>query len=1072
MTLPTAWRLPFLATLLGFSGACALVYQMAWLREFRLVFGGATPATAAVLAIFMGGLGAGAAFFGRRVETAANPLRWYGLIEIGVGLSALLTPLLLAGVRALYLSTGGIAALGLTPATLLQLLLATVVLATPCLLMGGSLPAAFKWAETDQDRQRGTLGVLYGVNTLGALAGVLASTFWLLEHWGIRATVQAAAAVNLLIGAAAWAVARHNGAVAAPPPPPRRAAKPAAKAPQKAPPPPPEAAAPVTVITLKAPPWFVYLAAGVTGFTFFLSELVWFRMLAPLLGSSVYGFGLILALALGGIGLGGLLYRRGWAARPGAVSLGALALVAAWQALLLAAPWALGDRIAVLAVDLSQLRAFGLPGQVVGWTLVTSLLVVGPSLLAGVQFPLLVGLLGEGTRDAGRHVGYAYAANTLGAIAGSLAGGFVLLPVLTAPGGWRLAVALTLLLSLGAALLAARSAPRRVWPAVAALWLGAVGLITAPAGPTAAWRHQPIGYGRVEALPASINGLREWLYASRRSVRHEFEGREASVAALAGDNGYSFYVNGKSDGSAFGDADTQVMLGLLPALLHPGPKNAFVVGLGTGSTAGWLAEVPGMEQVDVAELEPGMTRLARDYFAPVNREVMTKPNVRLITGDAREALLAAGPRYDLIVSEPSNPYRAGVAALFTQEFYQAVKARLAPGGLFAQWLQGYEVDARTVRLVYATLAAVFPYVETWVTEPNDLLFIGHLAPPAYPLEQLRARVAQPPFAEAIRWVWYTQSAEGVLARHFASPQVTRRIVSTDAAPNTDDRNRLEYGFARALAQDSTFNNGQILALARTQQADVPAHLAGQVDRARLQQERLLMLAADANPFTTPSDLQGDDRRRAEAVQAFVDQRYAEVLSSWTGEAVSPMEQLLLLEAAARVGTPDQVRARLGPVRQDWPADARFAAAQTAVRNDASDAAVEHLREGFTALRQQVWARPQAVQAALSLVGPLVAARPERGPLFLEWLREPFPAGLAEESRLNALLAIAPHLPADQQVKVVGMSEPYPLWQREFLEFRRNAYRQRLDPRAEQAEQDLREFLRHADRRLDETVAVP
>ncbi len=164
------------AVLLGLSGACGLVYQMAWLREFRLVFGGATPATAAVLAIFMGGLGAGSAFFGRKADAAAKPLRLYGLLEAGVGLSALLTPLLLAGVRALYLRTGGIVALGLVPATLLQLLLATFVLAAPCLLMGGSLPAALKWVETEQDRQRGMLGVLYGVNTLGAVAGVLAGT--------------------------------------------------------------------------------------------------------------------------------------------------------------------------------------------------------------------------------------------------------------------------------------------------------------------------------------------------------------------------------------------------------------------------------------------------------------------------------------------------------------------------------------------------------------------------------------------------------------------------------------------------------------------------------------------------------------------------------------------------------------------------------------------------------------------------------------------------------------------------------------------------------------------------------
>jgi spermidine synthase len=208
---------------------------MAWLRELRLVFGGATPATAAVLAVFMGGLGAGSAFFGRRAETAANPLRLYGLIELDVGLSALLTPLLLDRVRPLYIGTGGIVALGPAPAILLQLLMAILVLMILCLLMGGSLPAAFKWAETDQDRQRGVLGVLYGVNTLGALVGVLGSTFWLLEHWGIRNTIWTAAAINPLIGGTAWAVARLNGAlatVAVPPPaatPPPRPSAPTAR---------------------------------------------------------------------------------------------------------------------------------------------------------------------------------------------------------------------------------------------------------------------------------------------------------------------------------------------------------------------------------------------------------------------------------------------------------------------------------------------------------------------------------------------------------------------------------------------------------------------------------------------------------------------------------------------------------------------------------------------------------------------------------------------------------------------------------------------------------------------------
>jgi spermidine synthase len=1063
MTLPASWRLPFLATLLGLSGACALIYQTAWLREFRLFFGGATPATAAVLAIFMAGLGVGGALLGRRVESAPNPLRMYGLIELGVGVSALLTPLLLSVVRTLYSGTGGIAALGLAPATVLQLVLAALVLAVPCLLMGGSLPAAFKWVETEGDVQRGALGVLYGVNTLGALVGVLLSTFWLLEHWGIHATLFAAAAVNLLIGGTAWWVARGQASsvavdapAARPATPAQASAKPGTKAARV------PAAGDDAASELKAPPWFVYLAAGITGFAFFLMELVWYRMLAPLMGSSVYGFGLILALALAGIGLGGLLYRWGWASRAGAVSLWALALVSAWQAVLLALPWLLGDNIAVFAYHMNQLRGLGLAGLVTGWALVAGLLVCGPALLAGVQFPLLVGLLGEGSRNAGRHVGYAYAANTLGAIVGLLLGGFVLLPWLTAPGCWRLVVLLTIGLSVGAVMLA-KSAPRGSMWVTAPLWVVAVWMTLLAGGPTAAWRHSPIGYGRIAALPASINGLRQWQNVVRGSVLRENEGREASVAVTIGDGGSALMVNGKSDGTAFGDADTQVMLGVLPALLHPQPRTALMVGLGTGTSAGWLADVPGMERVDVVEIEPGMARLARDFFAPVNRNVMDKANVKVQVGDAREALETDGPAYDLILSEPSNPYRAGVATLFTKEYYAAAKRRLAPGGVFGQWLQGYEVDSQAVQQVYATLASEFPYVETWATGPGDLLFISYLTPPAYPMAQLRERIKQQPFAEAIQRIWLTSSAEGVLAHHLASPAVAQAVAG-DTLPNTDDRNRLEYGFARALSQDNSFNVDQVLSLALASRADLPAHLANEVAPDRLQLERLLMMAANNTNFTVPPGLQGDDRQRAQAIQAFLERRYSDVLRLWVGPAASPMEALLLQESAAQVATPEaveQVRPLIGSILDDWPADAHFAAAQIAARNGAPQS-VEQLREGFTALRQQVWSRQSAVEAALSLVPRLAAGKPETASMFLELLREPFPGGLAEYGRRNALAGIGPDLPPEQQLEVAGMLDPYPGWTLAFLEFRRDAYRQANDPRAAAAERDLQDFLGHAD----------
>src|SRR5581483_6687950 len=289
-----------------------------------------------------------------------------------------------------------------------------------------------------------------------------------------------------------------------------------------------------------------------------------------------------------------------------------------------------------------------------------------PALIAVYQFPLLIALFGRGRERVGSHVGIAYAANTAGAIAGSLAGGFGVLPWLTAPVAWKL-VAVVLAL-LGVAAVALERGSKRIAPlALAAV---TIALLFAP-GPTAAWRHSGIGAGRAgDTVFATPNAYRAWEYANRRKIEWEGDGVESSVALALDDTGHTFVVNGKSDGSARGDAGTQVMLGLLGVLRQPQPKRAFVIGLGTGSTAGWLAAVPTMERVDVVELEPLVLDVAR-ACAAVNHDAMNNPKVHVVIGDARETLLTTTERYDVIASEPSNPYRAGIASLFTQEYYRA-----------------------------------------------------------------------------------------------------------------------------------------------------------------------------------------------------------------------------------------------------------------------------------------------------------------------------------------------------------------------------------------------------------------
>ena len=1037
-------RPAFLAGLLLLSGFSALTYQMVWLREFRLIFGGATPAAAAVLAVFMGWLGFGAAWVGRRVELTANPLRLYGVLEIGIGAAALASPWLLQAVRALYIQTGGAVQLGLTLAVLLQVALAALVLAVPCLLMGGTLPAAVKVVETDEDQGRGSAGLLYGCNALGALAGVIATNFWLLERLGNRGTLFLAAGVNLLIGLLSLLAARRALAstVSFPVHPAdlgrlrgtkhlghsapfevQSDRRPALTDRW-------EAATKTGGTLLPAPA--ILAAAFVTGFGFFLIELVWYRMLAPFNGSSPYGFGLILGLALLGIGVGGLFYRIWFGNHPDRVSVGNFAIVAGGQALVLAVPWGLGDRLALLALRLNEWRDAGFTSQIAGWAILTAILVLPASLSAGVQFPLLVGLLGRGATNVGRQIGAAYAWNTAGAITGALVGGFLLLPGLGARACWQITVILgvalvAMALGLGARRRAQSSAEMRAAHAkgqieivkhtrggrtpnvlskfefnlASTFSVGALVLILVPLGPTAAWRHSPIGYGLVKKLPDGPNAARQWIHSRRHSVLREWEGRESGVSVLASGSN-SLLVNGKSDGSALGDAATQVMLGLIGAALHPNPKSAFVVGLGTGSTAGWLAAVPGMDRVEVVELEPAILAVARDFFGPVNRDVLSGTNVHVIVGDAREVLLTRGPAYDLIFSEPSNPYRAGVASLYTTEFYQAVKRRLTPGGIFSQWLQGYDIDPAALRLVYATLTHVFPHVETWMTLQEDFVFVCYTQTPSYTRTQIESRLAQSPWREAVRNTWLTDSVEGFFAHYIGGPELARRIADRELHVNTDDRNLLEFACARALVMDANSRLEDLMQASLVLRDDVPATLRGTLDLARLQEERISVSSSTLRTVIAPNNLEGAARRRAGAMMSHAMGDMRGVLSNWVGEARSPYQHFMLLDATAEVGKPEDARVHLGWVNQQFPAEARIAAAHVAFRHGAPDGAVAHLVEAFAAVRRSPWLRPNSVQRALNLASDLATRHPEHAEALFEAIKSPFPVGIDEILRRDVL----------------------------------------------------------------------
>ena len=1058
------------ALLLFGSGFCALVYQVAWLRMLRLIFGASTASSAAVLAIFMAGLGLGGLLLGRKADEQRSPLAFYGRLEIGISLAAAATPLLVLLVQQVYVALGGTSALGLTAGTAVRLLLSAVVLGLPTFLMGGTLPAVARAVGRSADKGRRSVALLYGANTLGAVTGALVTTFVALELLGIRKSIWAACAVNLAVAFIALAMARSPASETEPAPA------------DEAPSPKTSAGARKRAKSKKpgqevpaAPLRFVLVAAAVVGFAFLLMELVWYRMLAPVLGGSSYTFGLILAVALFGIGIGGLIYAAG--ARNRRPTLLTFAGTCSLEALLLVVPYALGVRVAVLAMLTRPLGDAGFDMLILTWCGVTALLVLPAAIVSGYQFPLLVAILGSGREAVGREVGLAYAWNTAGAILGSIAGGFGLIPLLSAPGAWRLVVLLLIALATASIALARRPRPgfrTLVGPAAA----GLLGLaLCAGSGPTAFWRHTPIGAGR---MPTTFNGpneLRKLMQEHRRSIAWEVDGVESSVA-VEDQAHYVFLINGKADGSAIRDAPNMVMSVLAGAVLHPEPKRALVIGLGSGLSAGWLAEVPSIERVDVVELEPSIRHIA-ELCTPVNRDVLRHPKIELITGDGREFLLTTSESYDLIFSQPSNPYRAGISSLFSTEFYEAAEARLGGGGLLLQWLQGYEVDADLVRMAYATIGSVFPAIESWQVHENDLLLVAARQTVEHGVERLRSRLATEPYASGLDWTWGVEGVEGFYSGYLAAPGLAGDLAAQHRLQggglNSDDHPLMEFGFVRNLGRDGLFHIRELRALARDSGHDRPPGDASGVDWARVEDLRTARQVAWGGRPELTGRFDAALGNRVRARQSFRSGDLRRALLEWSQQSqppASPIDRLLIAEAAAEF-VDRRVLEMVQPLRQRRAVEVEAVLARYELRRRSPRDSLQHLLMAFEEARSNPWFYPATLARTLTLAEELARGDRDMASELFDALREPFAVHLLEELRWRARLAIAARLPDPEPcVEALQGFEPHVPWEGKFLLDRFNCYQRAGHPLMQQAQADVQRFLDDSPPRLESGLMPP
>jgi predicted membrane-bound spermidine synthase len=683
-------------TLSGFAG---LIYESIWSHYLRLFLGHAGYAQTLVLGIFMGGMAIGSWLAARYSHRWRNLLLGYVAAEAAIGLIALFFhPWFVATTEAAFDHVlPGLASAAAATAIKWSLgaaliLPQTVLLGMTFPLMSGGLIRCYPAAPG------ATLAMLYFTNSLGAAAGVLVAGFVMVERLGLPGTMQAAGVLNLIVAAAVAVLAR--GAARAP-----VAAQPAAGG---------TSATPAEALRARRAAAFLLAAAALTGAASFIYEIAWIRMLTLVLGAATHSFELMLSAFILGLALGGL-WMRGRIDRVDPWRfLGIVQLVMAFAAL---ATLPLYGR----TFELMQAAMQALARTDTGYTLYhfvshgIALLVMFPAAFcAGMTLPLITcALLGSGRGEAS--IGAVYAANTLGAIAGVFVAAHLGLPLLGIKGTILLGAAIDA--GLGLALLWTVLRASRAFAAAAAA-AGAV-FVAMLAGVELDTYRMMSGVFRHGDL----------YNAKDAKVFYYKDGRTASVSLVEFADGLSIRTNGKSDGGVnikgppLSDETTMTLTAALPLAIKPETRTVAVIGIGTGITTHVLLGSFQLEAVDTIEIEAAMAEASRG-FRPRNTSTFADPRSHIHIDDAKTFFSTHNRRYDVIISEPSNPWVSGVASLFTLEFYRLARRHLAPTGILVQWLQLYETDVALLASVTAALGEVFPDYVIYTPNDKDLLIVA------------------------------------------------------------------------------------------------------------------------------------------------------------------------------------------------------------------------------------------------------------------------------------------------------------------------------------------------------------
>ncbi len=715
--------LPILLLLFAGSGCSALIYEIVWFQLLQLVIGSSAVSLGVLLGTFMGGMCLGSIALSRFISARHHPLRVYALLELAIGIIGVLVLFGMPALDYLYSSVGGHGFL----AILSRGLVCAVCLLPPTILMGATLPAISRWVEATPQGVS-WLGFFYGGNIAGAMFGSLLAGFYLLRLYDMATATYVAAAVNLTVAAVSAGLAKLT----------------------------PYNAAKVEAADAQRPDrdvWAVYAAIALSGAGALAAEVIWTRLLSLLLGATVYTFSIILAVFLVGLGIGsaaGAFLAR-TSTRP-RVALGCcqllLCFAIAWTALMLSKSlpfWPINPYLSTspwFNFQLDLVRCL--------WTILPA------ACLWGASFPLALAATARG-QDPARLVGRVYAANTVGAIVGTLSASLILISWLGTQQAQRVLIGLSglaavlilvpYLWKIGRGSAANRiSNPVRHWRRIAAISITfALPVLLAWSVSAIPW--ELVAYGR--ALPIRTKGTKLFMG----------EGMNSSVAVTEVGNldefiksntfwARYFHVSGKVEASTEPvDMRLQRMLGHLPALIHPHPRSVLIVGCGAGVTAGTFVVHPEIERIVICEIEPLVPQVVAKYFAVENHHVVEDPRVEIIHDDARHYVLTSREKFDIITSDPIHPWVKGSATLYTKEYFELCKAHLNPGGVITQWVPLYETNQEVVKSEFATFFEAFPQGTVWNNPQDaqgyDVVLLGQVEPTKIDVDEIQSRLDRP-----------------------------------------------------------------------------------------------------------------------------------------------------------------------------------------------------------------------------------------------------------------------------------------------------------------------------------------